>query len=947
MDRAVFDKGAYWFGSFALDPAGRKLTCQGHPLRLTARPFDLLLYAVQNAGRTIEKDELLTAVWGDRAIEETNLSQTIHVLRRALRDAGGEDPFVTIPGRGYRFVAEVMHEAHGSLRQAGNGSGKPFEERDARQLTVAAPAQRTRLAKLSPPRLPDTVARLRLFAMLEQCRQRKIVWVAGPPGAGKTTLVRSFLNAAGTPCIWYLVDAGDSDPASFFYYLREAARDAGAQIAQVPLLTAEYLQDITGYTRRFFRTFVDRLPHPLVLVLDNFQEADAASVLSDILRDAAGELGPDASMIVISRQEPPAAFARLRANQELALLGWEELRLTETETGTIVARQTPHLAPMAQAMHARSDGWAAGLTLLLESGRSGGDMHVAEVLETPQALVDYFVTELFARAPEPLRLLCLSTALLPRFTAAAAVVLSGQEDAGQLLDGLARRRMFTDRYVADEVHYQYHALFREFLGQQVDRLFSSEARRDLTQRSAHTAEAAGDPETALSLYATVGDWNEAARLVLAQAPDLFAQGRWQTLQTWLSCQPAQSFTERPWLTYWLGLCQGQTNPAAGRASVANAFKGFELDGDVRGQALSVCAIVESHLVNWLEIVGVERWIDVLERIVAQQLPYQSAAVDLRVHSVMLLALSYFKPQHELAAVCIRRVWSLCHADIGAGERIMAASSLVLSLAWGGSPPIAAAAVAEFDHLTTSPNITPLQRCTWLSGKCYISLMNGDFVAYGLDWQAAGRLAAEGGLHFMAAMCRLQYVWQPLLEGAMADAEDCLRLIELKPNDSPILFIFYEMLCAWLALLKDQTDIALERSEKLLMILLPSGSKSLRRVVCLNVCAHALAASGHWARALAIAREATSWFPQPGQGAIQFVSLLTEADVLRGMGRRDEYLKVLADAFATGRRGGHYVTIPWLPKVVTRLAATALQEGIELDYVRELVRRRNLPLDLQD
>ena len=99
----------YEFGDFRVDGSKRLLIKgDGEPVPLTPKVFDLLLYLVRHAGKLIEKDELMTEIWADTIVEENNLSQNISILRRALGEKRGENHFIaTVPGHGYKFVADV------------------------------------------------------------------------------------------------------------------------------------------------------------------------------------------------------------------------------------------------------------------------------------------------------------------------------------------------------------------------------------------------------------------------------------------------------------------------------------------------------------------------------------------------------------------------------------------------------------------------------------------------------------------------------------------------------------------------------------------------------------------------------------------------------------------------------------------------------------------------
>ncbi|MGQ0541412.1 MAG: winged helix-turn-helix domain-containing protein [Blastocatellia bacterium] len=106
----LFESTVYEFEEFRLDAKSHKLYRReaDELVPLSPKAAGVLLYLVRNAGRVISKDELLEAVWGDAIVEESNLSQTIFVLRKALGENTKEPRFIlTAPNRGYQFIAEV------------------------------------------------------------------------------------------------------------------------------------------------------------------------------------------------------------------------------------------------------------------------------------------------------------------------------------------------------------------------------------------------------------------------------------------------------------------------------------------------------------------------------------------------------------------------------------------------------------------------------------------------------------------------------------------------------------------------------------------------------------------------------------------------------------------------------------------------------------------------
>jgi DNA-binding winged helix-turn-helix (wHTH) protein/TolB-like protein len=101
-------KASYEFGPFRVDATRRTLLCDAQPVTLTPKNMETLLVFLENRDRILEKDELMNLLWPDSVVEENNLTQNISALRKAFGEKPNEQRFIkTIPGRGYRFVAEV------------------------------------------------------------------------------------------------------------------------------------------------------------------------------------------------------------------------------------------------------------------------------------------------------------------------------------------------------------------------------------------------------------------------------------------------------------------------------------------------------------------------------------------------------------------------------------------------------------------------------------------------------------------------------------------------------------------------------------------------------------------------------------------------------------------------------------------------------------------------
>jgi predicted ATPase/DNA-binding winged helix-turn-helix (wHTH) protein len=287
-DAAVPPELTFAFGQFRLSPRQRLLLRDDNPVPLGSRAFEVLVALVERAGELLDRDALTARAWSGVTVEESNLRAQITALRRALAEGGsGESYVVTVPGRGYRFVAPV-----------------------ARSTSDPVHAPAAHRSHDLPVRLTRPIGRADVVAMVSGRLQRgRFVTIIGPGGIGKTTValaVAEKLVAAYKDGARFIDLAPIGDPRLVPSALASALGVAIRSENPYPALTA-FLRD-----------------KQVLLLLDNCEHVveAAATLTEELLRGA-----PRVHILATSR-EP------LRAEDERVQ------RLAPLETAPVSARLT-------------------------------------------------------------------------------------------------------------------------------------------------------------------------------------------------------------------------------------------------------------------------------------------------------------------------------------------------------------------------------------------------------------------------------------------------------------------------------------------------------------------------------------------------------------------------------------------------------------------------------
>jgi ATP/maltotriose-dependent transcriptional regulator MalT/DNA-binding SARP family transcriptional activator len=793
------------------------------------------------------------------------------------------------------------------------------------------------LAKLARPRLHAPITRDRLLALLDARREHPLVWVGAGPGAGKTTLVASWIAARQAQGLWYQLDPGDSDPATFFYYLRVALRAAAPRTRLPPLLTPEYLADLDGFSRRWFRELFHRLPLGALCVFDNWHELAPDSPVHGVLAAAVREVPPGAAIVAISRSDPHTALAAAMSRDQVAYVGWDALRLSAEESRAIAASRGETDAALIQQLHEDCDGWAAGLTLMLERLQRHGDLAGLDRHVAREGVFDYFASQIVGSASEETRRVLLHTAYFPRVTVAQAAAVSGVEGAGRVLDGLYRRHLFVERRPGDEPHYQYHPLLRAFLRSEAVRALGQAALAELIAATARLLAAEGQDDEAIELNLEAARWNETVALWLERAPALLRQGRWQTLEDWAGRMPMRVRDANPQVGYWLGRSLLSRDPLAARSAFERAYAVFLEAGDSAAQLLAAVAVLEALYYEFRDFKAMDPWIarvaDLLER--PTSLP--TLEDDLRVHSTLLMAASYRAPEHPILKRCAQCTAQLLAEPLDVNLRVGAISMLCAYAVMSLDPDAERTVLQEARRLLASPEVTPLRAAFCLASEGYLHYTAGRHAEALAAFDRCDTIAASQGLEDRMSISRL---WRGMTQrraGLLEQAQATIARLAAEPTaPSGQRAAQFALLKAVVAFDRGELDAAVRHGREAQHIAEQGGQfngGTLLTIVTANIAIGA----GELDFAADSLRRMRARVTGPVTANYLGAIALNEAWLAHRRNHARERAGRLRESLGLASDPRARTRMSWYPNALSELLPLALVEGIEPDTARLLAR----------
>jgi len=374
------------------------------------------------------------------------------------------------------------------------------------------------------------VPRSQLFERLGA--SRRVVLVSAPAGSGKTVLLRSWLHWARLEdhAAWVAVQGAERDHQPLWVALVDALRSTAPGSALVREVTAA--PDLPAWEiLEHLLEDLSSLEDELWLVIDDLHELRSAEALRQL--ELFVMRAPEHLRLVLAtRHDVRIGLHRMRLEGELTEIREADLVFSLDEARSLFEAAGVQVSDAALAsLHARTEGWAAGLRLaaLSLAAHPDPDRFVAEFSGSERTVAEYLLAEVLDRQPEPIRRLLLRTSMLERVNGALADLLTGKPGSETILHGLVDANAFVVSLDSQRTWFRYHALFAELLQLELRRMEPGELPA-LHRAAAGWYAEHGYPVEAVRHAQAGEDWSLAASLLSEHWASLYLGGQIATVQ---------------------------------------------------------------------------------------------------------------------------------------------------------------------------------------------------------------------------------------------------------------------------------------------------------------------------------------------------------------------------------------------------------------------------------
>ncbi|MGQ0530443.1 MAG: LuxR C-terminal-related transcriptional regulator [Panacagrimonas sp.] len=404
--------------------------------------------------------------------------------------------------------------------------------------------------KLFEPRaLQGAISREELLARMFGPQAARVVLIQGPAGHGKSTLLQQAMaacRARGMVAGWLALDEADNDLRRLSMHLHAllVAMDDTLEADERGTLPKpeELGSRAEGLIQRLLA-----FSQPVALFLDDFHALTQRPVMA-FFKDLLEHLPDPVRLFIGSRSVPDIGLARQVVNNQALVIRADDLRFSQSEVRRFfAAAQDLHVAEdELKAIYRKTEGWPAALQLFrLSLSSPSVRRSLTDVgSHRPRELADYLADNVLALQSPEIQAFLLRTSPLLRLSGPLCDEILDRQDSQAMLLQLERAGLFVRSLDSDLRWFGYHALFADFLAEQL-RVDSPELLRDIHLRAAAWFMRHEAYEEAIQHAAAGADYSLAADVLDVWSSRLIALGHLVTVERWYETLPLDQVGKRP------------------------------------------------------------------------------------------------------------------------------------------------------------------------------------------------------------------------------------------------------------------------------------------------------------------------------------------------------------------------------------------------------------------
>ena len=415
-------------------------------------------------------------------------------------------------------------------------------------------------SRITAKKAPEnTIPRSRLTKRIHENINNNILFISSPAGYGKTTLVQEYLYGNPGKYAWFHVTEDIITFYSFASYLvhslKSLVKDFGEPVTGVINSLQDTIQFssnsqtiITSVIGTFINDFIRHFKEDIIIVLDDLHNAENREWLKPAIEALVDDFPENLHLIITSRNVPPFDTSKLKAKRNYFELTSKDLLFDIKETEQVVKDiyGFNYSQEDVKFISRFLNGWITGIHLMLQAFGNEFNKAKLEKERLPETLFNFFANDIFKKLSESTQYFLLNTALLEDFDKDICQDLLLIKNSSEIIKELVNKNIFieTTQVNIDNLkiisqHYNYHALFKQYLLSKLYEVKSGEEIRSLSIRLAEYYKFKKETEKAVGYYIFSEDYTNASDLIKKSFQSLFDAGRFEVIWKWFEQVPEE------------------------------------------------------------------------------------------------------------------------------------------------------------------------------------------------------------------------------------------------------------------------------------------------------------------------------------------------------------------------------------------------------------------------